>query len=57
MVNIPDITMCVNEKCSMRKECYRSQEKPSEYQSWSNFENTCNENSGFNELIKVGINE
>lgn len=40
MVNIADITMCASEVCPMREECYRVRAKPSEYQSWSNFEKT-----------------
>ena len=51
--NIADITMCANEVCPMREECYRVRAKPSEYQSWSNFEYTCNENSGFCDFISV----
>lgn len=57
MVNIADITMCVTQNCPMRDKCYRVQAKADEQQVWSNFENTCNKNSGFDELIKVGINE
>lgn len=52
MISIPDITMCSSETCSERERCYRVMAKPSEYQSWSNFEYTCNENSGFEDFIK-----
>lgn len=51
MIIIPDITMCASEACTERKRCYRAMAKPSEYQSWSNFEYTCNENSGFEDFI------
>ena len=53
MISIPDITMCSSETCSEREKCYRAMAKPSEYQSWSNFEYTCNENSGFEDFISV----
>ena len=53
VVNIADITMCSSETCSERERCYRAMAKPSEYQSWSNFEYTCNENSGFCDFISV----
>ena len=49
-----DMTMCVSENCPQRNNCYRVQAKPNEgYQSWSNFEYTCNENNGFADYIKV----
>lgn len=50
---MPDISMCVSENCPMKDMCYRVQAKPSTYQSWSNFEYSCNENSGFCDYIKV----
>lgn len=37
----------------MRDECYRVQAKIDEYQEWNNFEYTCNENSGFDNFIKI----
>ena len=49
---MPDITMCTSENCPMRDKCYRVRSNPSEYQSWSNFEYTCNENNGFEDFIK-----
>ena len=51
--NIDYITMAASEICQMREECYRERAKPSKYQSWSNFEYTCNENSGFEDFIPV----
>lgn len=50
---MPDISMCTSENCPMRHSCYRVQAKPSTYQSWSNFEYTCNKDSGFCEYIKL----
>lgn len=35
----------------MRNNCYRTQAKDSNNQSWNNFEYTCNENSGFCDCI------
>ena len=52
MIKVSDITMCSSENCPYREECYRVRAKPSKYQSWSNFEYTCNENSGFEDFIK-----
>ena len=52
VISIADITMCTSENCEMREKCYRVRAKPSEYQSWSNFEYTCNEDSGFEDFIK-----
>ena len=52
MISIPDITMCASENCPYRDECYRVRAKPNILQSWSNFEYTCNENSGFEDFIK-----
>ena len=48
---MPDITMCTSSECPERKNCYRSTAKPDELQSWSNFEYTCNENSGYEDFI------
>ena len=53
MVNIADITMCTSENCPYRDECYRVRAKPGKYQSWSNFEYVCNENSGFENFMPV----
>lgn len=36
----------------MKDKCYRASAKPNKFaQSWSNFEYTCNDNSGFNKYI------
>ena len=48
-----DITMCISENCPYKDKCYRANTKPSIFQSWSNFEYTCNENSGFENFIVV----
>ena len=34
---MPDITMCVNEKCLKKLECYRFMAKPSTLQAYSAF--------------------
>lgn len=31
---MPDITMCNNNKCPMRENCYRFKAEPSDYQSY-----------------------
>lgn len=49
---MPDISMCSSDNCPMKDKCYRSTATASKYQSWSNFEYTCNENSGLNEWKK-----
>lgn len=49
-----DITMCSSEKCPMRDTCLRSAGKPNPMgQSWSNFEYTCNDYSGYESYIKL----
>ena len=48
-----DITMCTSENCPYIDRCYRVRAKPSKYQSWSNFEYTCNEDSGFEDFISM----
>ena len=49
---MPDITMCSSNGCPMKEECYRSRAKTDTLQSWSNFEYSCNENSGYENFIK-----
>lgn len=48
-----DITMCSSVNCPERNSCYRSRANPSEFQSYSNFEYTCNENNGFEYFWKI----
>ncbi len=48
-----DITMCSSVNCPERNSCYRSRANPSEIQSYSNFEYTCNENNGFEYFWKI----
>ena len=35
---MPDISMCGNDDCPLRKQCYRHEATPSDWQSWCNFE-------------------
>lgn len=53
-----DITLCTSENCTYKHMCYRSKcDNPNRfYQSYANFEYTCNETSGFNSFIPI-INE
>ena len=46
-----EITMCSSNYCPVRDKCHRSTATASKYQSWSNFEYTCNENSGYEDFI------
>lgn len=46
-----DITACSSINCPERDNCYRATAKLSKWQSWSNFEYTCNEKSGFADFI------
>ena len=39
---MPDIAMCVNEKCKKRNQCYRYKAEPSLYQTYCEF-NDCKE--------------
>jgi len=34
---MPDISMCDNQACELRKKCYRAMAVPCNYQSWSIF--------------------
>lgn len=34
---MPDISMCQNEKCKLKIECYRYMAKPSSYQAYTHF--------------------
>lgn len=38
---MPDITMCCSSDCPKRSHCYRSQAKPSKFQSYSDFSSEC----------------
>lgn len=46
-----DITTCSSINCPERDNCYRATAKTSKWQSWSNFEYTCNKESGFADFI------
>ena len=46
-----DITMCTSLNWPKREECYRTKANQSPLQSWSDFEYTCNEDSGFCDFI------
>lgn len=48
---MPDITMCSSKNCPLKDKCYRSTATASKYQSWSNFEYTCNKNSGYEDFV------
>lgn len=40
---MPDITMCLNETCTLRKDCHRHEAKPNSYQSYAEFVPTKND--------------
>ena len=46
-----DITKCSSETCPMKNTCYRTTAQNDKLQSWSNFEYTCNEETGFDSYI------
>ena len=48
-----DMTMCSSENCPERNRCYRSRATPDRLQSYSNYEYTCNENSGFESFLNI----
>ena len=54
---MPDISMCSSDNCPMKDKCYRSTATVSKYQSWSNFEYTCNENSGYTDFIPTKMED
>lgn len=35
---MPDISMCANKDCPLKENCYRFTAKPSEYQSYAEFQ-------------------
>ena len=51
---VNDITMCTSIDCPMKDTCYRIQATPEpRWQSYANFEYTCNENSGYEDYIRI----
>lgn len=46
------VTMCYSDNCPIKKNCYRASIRPGDASSWTNFEYTCNEFSGFDSFIK-----
>ena len=50
---MPDMTMCSSQACPMKYECYRKMAIPNKFQSFSNFEYTCNEQNGFKDYIAI----
>ena len=53
IIIISVLTMCTSQNCPMEGKCYRVQAKVDDYQDWNNFEYTCNENSGFDDFIRM----
>ena len=54
-----DITMCTAIDCPMSDKCYRHTKGDSDdpYQSYVNFEYSCNEDSGFEDYILYTTDE
>lgn len=53
-----DITKCSSQFCPLKSRCYRQLAcDERHYQSYSNFEYTCNENTGFQDFIATGHGE
>ena len=50
---MPDITMCVNNNCERKNECYRAMAESNNYQSYSDFAQICNKQNDFSEFIPV----
>lgn len=40
---MPDISMCLNEECSRKLECWRYMAIPDSWQSYIEFQNICHE--------------
>ena len=40
---MPDICMCMSKNCDLREKCYRAQAIPDRLQTYSNFEDVCND--------------
>ncbi len=54
---MPDITMCMSDKCPKKYTCYRYKVKPDKAQSYSDFIYLCNESSKFCDYIKMNEEE
>lgn len=54
---MPDICMCMNDKCKHKKDCYRYNATPDEHQSYSNFKNSRNEENGYKMFWRMKIAE
>jgi hypothetical protein len=54
MGDMPDLSMCTSEKCSKRKKCYRYMAIPSEYQSYNDFTNICDEEREYPMFVPIG---
>lgn len=53
-----DITMCSNEKCTIKETCKRHTTSINEfYQSWSNFKIVCNEDNNYDFKIDIELNK
>lgn len=49
-----DITMCMNEKCTRKEECYRFKAKPDElWQSYAIFNPVCNKDGKCEYFLKL----
>jgi len=42
---MPDISMCLNDKCPLKDNCYRFKAKPNDYQTYSSFKYEWNSES------------
>lgn len=47
-----DITMCLAENCPKKDSCYRHTAKPEPIQSYSNFEELCLKDEGFDYFLE-----
>lgn len=50
---MPDISMCCNEFCEKRNECYRYRATPNSTQSYTNFFKMCNLKIGYEMFIQI----
>ncbi len=48
---MPDISMCANERCNKKEECYRKQANPSKY--WQSYSyHDCSESNNWKYFLK-----
>jgi len=56
-INMPDFTMCMKKECLKANSCLRVLVEPNQWQSYSRFENACNESNGYQMFMESYLND